>query len=140
MRHFGAFMNTTFLRGERGVYWGLARGCDKKHSQMLTSTYCEKMRKRINSMCRATHYRPVVWGEKPPNWALAPGPSRARLTRIRMADALHRMQSPEMRARAATLREKSRREDGVNSAIPLISESFPLLPRDFPGLESIPLK
>jgi UDP:flavonoid glycosyltransferase YjiC (YdhE family) len=50
--------------------------------------------------------------------------SRAKLKPQVLAEALIRMKSPEMRAKAAALGAKIRQEDGVSKAVDLIQQNY----------------
>jgi UDP:flavonoid glycosyltransferase YjiC (YdhE family) len=114
---------TIFPAGSVPHDWLLARASGLVHHGGFGTT-AAGFRSGIPSLVIPHIIDQFIWGQKVA--ALGVGPKaipRKQLNADKMADALRRMQAPEMRERAAVLGRNIRSEDGVGVAVRLIEEA-----------------
>lgn len=113
---------TVFHAGSIPHDWLLARAAGLVHHGGFGTT-AAGFRAGIPALVIPHIIDQFLWGQKVAELGVGPQSiPRAKLTAVKMAEALHQMRSPEMRSRAARLGEKICQEDGVKSAVRLIEE------------------
>jgi UDP:flavonoid glycosyltransferase YjiC (YdhE family) len=115
---------TVFHAGSVPHDWLLTRASGLVHHGGFGTT-ASGFRAGIPSLVIPHIIDQFIWGQKVAELGVGPKSiSRAKLKPQVLAEALIRMKSPEMRAKAAALGAKIRQEDGVSKAVDLIQQNY----------------